>query len=154
MTLGLLRSGMELLGDDTVFLSRKPSGLLALAFPDEIDVTEQTAGWFPDLAATQSELKCSLTSKQQISVEQIGAQVVLETQPSVVVFPSIVDAEASLLEPMESDSALLALVPNILLTDSRLSQHHLDILGQLVKSTDCYRLHVGRRLSVRCRLVL
>ena len=36
------------------------------------------------------------------------------------------------------------LAPNVLLTEVRSSQKHLDALGQLVKATACYRLETGR----------
>ena len=51
LTVALLRAGFGLLGDDTLFLTQNEEGIRALAFPDEVDVTEQTIGFFPELSA-------------------------------------------------------------------------------------------------------
>ena len=46
----LVRAGFAFMGDDTLFLTAPNSGKLrVLAFPDEADVTEQTASFFPEL---------------------------------------------------------------------------------------------------------
>lgn len=49
--------------------------------------------------------------------------------------------------PMERDEALRELVPNVMLTDTKVSQAHLDILTVLVTSTRTLRLETGRVLT-------
>lgn len=48
---------------------------------------------------------------------------------------------------MEKDEALLELAPNVLLTEPRSSQAHLDALAGLVERCACYRLATGRDLD-------
>jgi hypothetical protein len=43
--------------------------------------------------------------------------------------------------------ALLELAPNVLLTEARSSQAHLDVLAELVERSDCYRLATGTDLQ-------
>src|SRR5919106_6418542 len=50
LTIALVRAGFGFLGDDTLFLVHRPEGLRLLAFPDEVDLTEQTVEFFPELA--------------------------------------------------------------------------------------------------------
>ncbi|HET9229423.1 MAG TPA: hypothetical protein VFR31_22275, partial [Thermoanaerobaculia bacterium] len=45
LSVALARAGFGFLGDDTLFLREER----VLAFPDEIDLTEESAGFFPDL---------------------------------------------------------------------------------------------------------
>ena len=49
---------------------------------------------------------------------------------------------------MGRDEALLELAPNVLLTEPRSSQAHLDVLAALVRETACYRLETGRDFHV------
>jgi hypothetical protein len=45
---------------------------------------------------------------------------------------------------MDAEEALLELAPNVLLTEMRSSQAHLDALADLVGASACYRLETGR----------
>ena len=49
--------------------------------------------------------------------------------------------------------ALLELAPNVLLTEPRSSQAHLDALAALVEASACYRLATGRDLDGAVRLL-
>jgi hypothetical protein len=62
----------------------------------------------------------------------------------VPVFPRVAHAERSVLTPMEPAEALLELVPNVLLTEPRASQAHLDVRASLV---ECCRLATGSDLE-------
>lgn len=66
----LLRAGFSLLGDDTLFLSQGEEGMRALAFPDEIDVTDQTVGFFSELSALSDACK-NLLNKTQAAAERV-----------------------------------------------------------------------------------
>lgn len=145
LTVALLRAGFGFLGDDMIFLSRGREGLRALAFPDEIDLTDETARLFPELHYLLRLPKNHGWRKRQVRAEEVyQVKTVWECKPAVVVFPRIANAEKSVLKPIERDEALLELVPNVLLTEARSSQAHLDVLGQLVKESECYRLEAGR----------
>ena len=45
---------------------------------------------------------------------------------------------------MDPAEALLELAPNVLLTEVRSSQAHLDALAELARTCACYRLETGR----------
>jgi hypothetical protein len=145
LTVALLRAGFGFLGDDMIFLSPGQDGLRALAFPDEIDLTDETARLFPELHYLLRSPKNHGWRKRQVRAEEVyEVNTIWECKPAVIVFPSIANAEKSVLKPIDRGEALLELVPNILLTEVRSSQAHLNVLGQLVKESECYRLEAGR----------
>lgn len=146
LTLALLEGGFEFLGDDMAFLRRRGDKLEVLAFPDEIDVTEKTVALFPAVRARLIAQRTGWQKRQVLSRDVSGAGVAWNCKPGIVVFPNIVDLGRSRVFPMPRELALLELAPNVLLTEPRSSQAHLDALGQLVRQSECYRLETGRDL--------
>jgi hypothetical protein len=154
LAVALARAGCGFLGDDTLFLAPGPGGLRVLAFPDEVDLTEESAGFFPDLAPHLTPTGQEGWKKRQLAVERLpGAAVVWECRPGVLVFPRVSGRAASRLSPLSRDAALLDLAGNVLLTERRSSQAHLDALAALVAASDCYRLETGRDLDAAARLL-
>ena len=158
LTVASLRANFDYMSDDMVFLIDRPEGFRVLAFPEEVDVSDQTAGFFPELSFLLRSPKRSGWRKRQIHPMQVyGAKVASEARPAAVVIPRIAEAESSAITRMDADEALLELVPNVLLTEARSCRAHLDALSELVKSTPCYRLETGRdfdRLPDRFRELL
>jgi hypothetical protein len=158
LTVASLRANFDYMSDDMVFLTDRPDGFRVLAFPEELDVSDQTAGFFPELSFLLRTPKRSGWRKRQIHPIQVyGAKVAPEARPAAVVIPRIAGAETSVVTRMEPDEALLEMVPNVLLTEANSCRAHLDALSELVKSTPCYRLETGRdfdRLSIRFRELL
>jgi hypothetical protein len=158
LTLASLRANFDYMSDDMVFLIGRPDGFRILAFPEEVDVSDQTAGFFPELSFLLRSPKRRGWRKRQIHPIQVyGAKVALEARPAAVVIPRIAEAETSVVTRMDPDEALLEMVPNVLLTEASSCRAHLDALRELVTSTPCYRLETGRdfdRLSVRFRELL
>jgi hypothetical protein len=137
-----------------VFLTPEQEGLQVLAFPDEIDVTDETAALFSELHDLLNQPKAPGWPKRQVWAEDVyGAHVVWQCRPAVLVFPRVANAAKSVLKPMDRGEALLELVPNVLLTEARSSQAHLDVLAQLVSQSPCYRLETGRDFDVLPRLL-
>ena len=64
-------------------------------------------------------------------------------EPAALVFPRITRAGASRLEPIPAHEALMELLPNVLLTEPRACQAHLDALAQVTSVIPCYRLWTG-----------
>jgi hypothetical protein len=154
LALALVRAGFGFLGDDTLFLARRPAGLRLLAFPDEFDLTEQTVGFFPELAPLLDGTERSGWRKRQLRAEKVyGAPVVWECSPGVLVFPRVSGRAESALEPMDAGEALLELAPNVLLTEPASSQAHLDALAELARASRCYRLETGTDLDGAVRLL-
>jgi hypothetical protein len=145
LALALLRAGFGFLGDDTLFLADDDGRLRVCAFPDEIDATETTLALFSELHPLLDQPKAPGAPKRQIWAEAVyGIDFVRACRPSVLVFPKITATTKSVVEPMNKDEALLELASNVLLTDARSSQAHLDALAALVKQSRCYRLATGR----------
>jgi hypothetical protein len=149
LTLALVRAGFGFLGDDTLFLTQDHEGVQVLAFPDEIDVTEGTITLFPELHKLLEQTRPQGWPKRQLRADECyGAPYVGKCRPAAVIFPRVAHTARSTLRPLDRDTALLELVPNVLLTDPRSSQAHLDTLTTLVQSTPCYRLETGRDFDV------
>ena len=145
LTVALVRAGLGFMGDDTLFLSHSSAGVRMHAFPDEIDLTDQTAEFFPELHYVLESPRVVGWHKRAVKAETLyQVDFVPECSPAAIVFPRIAHTDVSVLTPMGKSEALTRLAPNILLTSAVDSQHHLDMLSALVTSTPCYRLDTGR----------
>jgi hypothetical protein len=158
LTVASLRANFDYMSDDMVFLIGQPQGFRVLAFPEEVDVSEQTAAFFPELSFLLSAPKrCGWRKRQIHPIQVYGAKVAPEARPAAVVIPRIAESETSVVTRMDPDEALLEMVPNVLLTEANSCRAHLDMLRGLVTSTPCYRLETGRdfdQLSIRFREML
>jgi hypothetical protein len=145
LAITLLRSGFDYLSDDMVFLQRRSDGLGILSFPEDVDVSDQTIRFFPELDFLRSSPKSVAWAKRQVRADEVyGVEMVREARPGAIVLPKISAKERSVVRPIDADEALLEMVSNILLTEARSCQSHLDILTELVRQTPCYRLETGR----------
>ena len=152
LSLALARNGFDFLGDDTLFLSRRPD-LRVLAFPDEVDLTEQTVSFFPEIAPWLAPRPAGWRKRQLRAEEAFGARIAWECEPAVLVFPRVSGRPRSELRPIDSGEALFELAPNVLLTEPRSSQAHLDALAELARLSRCYRLETGTDLDEAVRLL-
>lgn len=153
LTLALGAAGFALLSDDMVFLSGD-GALTARAFPDEVDVTDDTLGMFPELSERAYERPG--WPKKQLPIDAVGP-VAMSCRPALLVLAQLGRERTSRLEPIGADAALVELSPNVLLTEAGSSQRHLAALGELVRSTRCYALELGRdvlELPERLRALL
>jgi hypothetical protein len=145
LALTLLRAGFGYLSDDMVFLRRGSGGLQILGFPEDVDVSDQTISFFPELDFLRDSPKTVGAPKRQVRADEVyKAQPVREAQPGAIVFPRISPEGRSTLRPIGADEALLELVSNILLTEGHSCQGHLNVLTELARQTPCYRLETGR----------
>jgi len=145
LAVALLRAGFGFLGDDMLFLRSDPEGIRALSFPDETDVTPETFGMFPELREGAASRAAPGRLKLAVRAETIyRAAIAEECEPTVLVFPRVVPGSPPVLRPIGAAEALLELSSNVLLTDKRASQAHLDILGRLARQAFCYRIDAER----------
>ncbi|HEX5760475.1 MAG TPA: hypothetical protein VF121_14915 [Thermoanaerobaculia bacterium] len=148
LALALLRSGLDFLGDDTLFLTRGAAGLRLHAFPDEVDLTDATVAFFPELHPLLAAPLPAGWRKRRLRAERFyGAAVAWECAPAVLVLPRVVPGSESRLAPIDPGEALVELVANVLLTDPVSSQAHLDALAELAAASRCYRLETGSDLD-------
>jgi hypothetical protein len=149
LTMALLRGGFDLLGDDMVFLTSEPDGVVARAFADEVDLTPRSAAFFGELAPHIGPGPPPPGwPKHRVRAEEVyGCAVPTACRPALLLFPAVADAPRTRVEPLDADAALLALAPNVLLTEPRAAQAHLDALGDLVRQARCLRMATGRDLD-------
>jgi hypothetical protein len=144
LALTLLRNGFGYLSDDMVFLRQRADGPAVLGLPEDVDVSDQTIHFFPELDFLRRASKTRGWTKKQVRADEVyGVEPVEEAKPGAIVFPQIAHRETSALRRIDSDEALRELVSNVLLTEGRSCQRHLDILTELVTQTPCYRLETG-----------
>jgi hypothetical protein len=139
----LARAGLPLLSDDLVFLSAD-GGVRVHGFPEEIDVSAQTAGWFPELGSLAGPPPAGWPKHRVRADEVLGAVAAPVCEPGVLIVPTVAGDQPTTVAELAPGEALLELAPNVLLTDRASSQAHLDALGALVRSSRCHRLSVGR----------
>ncbi len=145
LSVALLRANFDYLTDDMVFLRRGPDGVVAQGLVEDVDVSDQTIRFFPELHFLLKSSKNDGFLKKQVRVEEVYAtKVVAEAHPKAIILPRISGKETSVITQIGSDEALLEIVPNVLLTEARACQGHLGILAELVKQTACYRLDTGQ----------
>lgn len=148
----LARDGLELLGDDLVFLTRDDDdALLALPFADEIELAEEATSLFSELAGPAAAEPG--WPKRRFASSALGLTTARPSTPRVLLFPAPVRASRSRVVPITNDNALLELLPNVILTDRESCEAHVDALEELVRTADCYRLETGQDLAALPALV-
>lgn len=150
LSVALARAGFGFLGDDTLFLDLRREVLRVLAFPDEIDLTEESVSFFPDVASRLAPPPAGWRKRQ---LRADPDRIVWESEPAVLVFPRVSGRPRSELRPVDSGEALLELAPNVLLTEPASSQAHLDAVAGLARASRCYRLETGTDLEEAVRLL-
>lgn len=145
LTIALVRAGFGFLSDDLIMLAHGDDGVRMLAFPDEIDVTDETARHFPELApALQAPVRPDWPKRQVDFEKTYGAALVSECRPAAVICPRIAHADRTRIERISADEVFPELAGNVLLTEARASQAFLDAIGELLRQVPCYRMHTGR----------
>lgn len=154
LTLALVRAGLSFLADDTVFLRRARRAVAALGFPDAVGISADTAERFPDLPALAQASAPAGFPKRLLHLDEApGVSTMPHCQPSVIVFPEVVDERTSRLLALDPKEAWLRLAPEVLLTEPAVTAAHLEGLGALLRQVSCYRLQSGTDLERSAELV-
>ncbi|MDR4492888.1 MAG: hypothetical protein R3B74_00365 [Nitrospirales bacterium] len=152
--LSLLRSGYRCLSDDHPFIHENGNAIEVLAFPDKVNVRENTINLFPELKNAGAFLHQGMT-KRYFYVEDlypagIGRSCVLK----ILLFPHVVDQSTSWLEPIPKSQALADLLPHgLLVYNPQVAKQEFQTLTNLVQQVDCFRLHFGRDVLEVPRLI-
>ena len=144
--IALIRRGFGFLGDDRPFLRYgKNGGLELLSFPEYIDVTDETIRLFPELKENDLLVENRHLRKKSFNAEDCyPGSTQTSCTPKVVLYPEISKGKESYLEKLSKSDALKSLMPHSLLVfDKDVAKRHFDILFDLVKSIDCYKLKFG-----------
>ena len=155
LAVALSRAGFGLMSDDYVFLNRTGHGVRLLGFPEDIDLRDESTAMFPELASLLGAPLRAGWTKRQINLEHYWpVRPAAEAAPALLIFPRVGHTASSSIVPMNSGDAVTELVSNIQFTHPHLAQTHLDLIGELARASDCYRLTTGRdfeRLSSTIR---
>jgi hypothetical protein len=145
LSVALLRAKFDYLTDDMVFLARGAEGLTVRGLAEDIDVSEQTIRFFPELDFLTKSPKTDGFTKRQLRVDEVyRATPILESRPSAIVLPHISGKPQSTITPIDGDEVLREIVPNVLLTEQRACQGHFAVLADLTRQVRCYRLETGQ----------
>lgn len=144
--LSLLRSGYRYLSDDHPFFRLTDSGVELLPYPLKINVTDHTISFFPELRNAPSSVLRAGTPKRYFYPEDLYPNPLGQScTPAIILFPSVVDAPYSCLEPLSKKAALEMILPHSLLVyEPEVAREEFKALTRLIQQTDCYRLHFGR----------
>jgi len=150
----LMRAGYRCLSDDKPFLRQDGSNIELLPFPEMIDVTDQSVAFFPELCSAGSALESGFRKKRFCAETLYPGSTADAAVPSLVLFPNISGEPTSRVEALSKAQTLQMLLPHSLLCfDRAVSARHFELLGCLVETTTCYRLHFGRDVLDLPRLV-
>jgi hypothetical protein len=148
LTLALARAGWDFLSDDVSFLRQDTDELRLLAFPDDVDVTDETLRMFPEISHLLAEPTRPDWRKRQVpATEFFPTRIVDECAPAAVVFPRFAGTDSTRLERISEQAAFFELASNLIPTETAASQRHLDVIGLLIRRVPCYRMHTGRNLQ-------
>lgn len=144
--IALLRSGYRYLSDDHPLFRDVGTHVEVLPFPTKVNVTEATMAFFPELLSAPGHIFHSGSAKRSFHAEDLyPASIGGSCRPAVMLFPHVVDARHSHLEPLPKSRALEVLLPQALLVyDPEVARREFQVLAKLVQQVDCYRLHFGR----------
>jgi hypothetical protein len=144
--ISLLRSGYRYLSDDHPLIRDAGTHVDILPFPIQINVTEATIAFFPELRNAPDHILHPGSPKRAFHAEELYPTSVGDCcQPAIVLFPHVVDAPHSHLELLPKSRALEVLLPQALLVyDPEVARREFQVLAKLVQQVDCYRLHFGR----------
>jgi hypothetical protein len=148
LSIALLREGFKFLGDDRTFVKEDGNKLKLLAFPDELDVTEETILSFPEMTALPEDTFKKGLRKRKFWVERVYPDSIVNiSAPKILLFPRIVQKEESQLQPLSKAEAVERLLPHSLLVfDRTIAEKHFHLLCHLVEKVDCYQLDFGKDL--------
>jgi len=147
--IALIRRGYGFLGDDRPFLQYSKNGNLELlSFPEYIDVTDETVYLFPELKEKNCLVENRHLRKKSFNAEdRYPGSIRMSCTPKAIIYPEISKSKKSYLEKLSKSDTLKSLLPHSLLVfDKDIAKKHFDILFDLVKSTDCYKLKFGANI--------
>lgn len=145
LSVALVRAKFDYLTDDMAFLAWDAEGLMARGLAEDIDVSEQTIRFFPELNSLLQSPKTDGFTKRQLRVDEVyGTVPIIESRPSAIILPHISGKTQSTITQIDGDETFREIVPNVLLTEQRTCERHFQTLAELVRQVRCYRLETGQ----------
>lgn len=134
LTLGLLRSGLRLLSDDSVVLAKGRAHAMRRGLFLEPAAARRT---YPDLEGSWSPCPLVEASKQRLDLASVfGTVQEDDAVPALLVFPRVGEGGPTTVEAMPPEAALHVLVEQSRLVelDEEVVEAHLEALGQLAST--------------------
>lgn len=147
LTLSLLQVGWRALGDDVVALRQREEGITALALQRGFACTIQTMTFFPHLPLADAQQLETIRQKRWLAPVAAEAEPLSSAcQPTLLLFPIIIDAAHSHLTPLDATQTMLGLMAQsaALLLAPRAAAQQMSMLRQLGRQAPSYRLALGR----------
>lgn len=148
LTLGLLKTaGARCLGDDALLLCIENNLIQAHALRRGFGCTHQTALQFPALADAFRTAPALSDQKKLLYLDALYPErFIMHCTPRIVLFPVIQDTPHSYLTALKPFQTLCALLEQSLgiLLDAPHAQRQIQLLQQLVRQVQGYRIHMGR----------
>lgn len=151
LTLSLLQAGWRALGDDVVALRQMAEGVVALALQRGFACTPQTVTFFPHLATVNAQQLETVRQKRWLAPVTTAAEPLSSAcQPTLLLFPTIIDAAHSHLTPLDATQTMLGLMAQsaALLLAPRAATQQMTMLRQLGRQARSYRLALGRDVYI------
>lgn len=145
----LVAAGHAYLGDDVVFVARRDGGLRLLGFPRAFHLAERSASAVPATLPHLAAGGATSAGKRRLDAAEAfpGAARAEAGAPAVILFPDIVDAESSRLEPLDPAEALARLLASSLFAATRLgSPAQRALLADVAGGAPAYAARLGRDL--------
>jgi hypothetical protein len=144
--IALARGGFDFLCDDRGFLRRDgEGGPRFIAFAEDVDVTERTLDFFPEIRAHAGFRYRPGGGKKSFRMEDVYPVVSKSScLPRAILFPQLSENSRSTLSPISKNEAMRLFLPHsMLVTDKGIAREHFEILFDLINSARCYRLCLG-----------
>jgi hypothetical protein len=131
------RSGLQVLSDDVVHLRMDPANnqLRLWGRPWFLRLAPQTVDLFPELRGLKPQLRSDHEWYLEVDVEkQFPGSVVVSCEPEALVFLERHHDAASLLQPLDVDSALERLLKDIHVSEAPVIERHRQTLARLLQT--------------------
>lgn len=144
--ISLLRSGYRCLSDDHPFLKMGNGTLEVLAFPEKVDVTENSLKFFPELRDESHGKLYQGLIKRYFHIEDFFPDgTATSCDPRLLIFPQVVNSPSSHVELVPKREALEEVLPHgLLVYDKAIARKEFQAWSQLIKKVNSYRLYFGR----------
>lgn len=145
----LVAAGHAFLGDDVAFVARRGGAPRLLGFPRAFHLSDGSARAVPATLPHVSAAGRTLAGKRRVDARAAfpGAARAEAGAPALLLFPEVVDAEATRAEPLLAAEALGGLLASSLFATTALgSGAQRALLAELAGSARSYRVLLGRDL--------
>ncbi len=158
LALALAARGWDFLADDTCFLradetkgrQSDPLGAVeGLAFWEDLHVTNETIEHFPALDFLKQQVPRRKNWKRHFAIGQLDSLHPVERcRPRLLIFPRVIHAGSSSLQPLSGAQAAVRLIPQSVVPVRReTTEAHLEIIGRLCRQVRSFELEMSDDLD-------